>query len=80
MFPSPERTSNAFAPVFVPEKEAAGVAESGKRGANREGVKFLRTQNNAAAHAAGSGTCRSQSTLPGAIRQAIKRDSDGESP
>jgi hypothetical protein len=72
MFPSPERTANAFAPVFVPAKEAAGVAESGKRAANREGVSFLRTQNNAAVHAVGSGTCRLQCSLPEATRQTIK--------
>ena len=54
--------ANPAATVFVPAKDAAGVAESGKSAARAEGVEFLRRQNNAAVYAVGSGTYRFQLT------------------
>ncbi|MEI6679940.1 MAG: glycoside hydrolase family 78 protein [Mariniphaga sp.] len=55
--------ANTMATVFVPAKDAAEVTESGKPAAKAEGVKFLRTENNAAVYAVGSGTYQFQSTL-----------------
>lgn len=68
MFPSPERSANALATVFVPAKGASGVTESIEPAANAEEVKIPRMQVNAALYALGSGTCRFQCTLPEAIR------------
>lgn len=55
---------NSIATVHVPAKDVAGVTESGKSIDKAEGVKFLRTENNAAVYAVGSGTYRFKSTLP----------------
>jgi alpha-L-rhamnosidase len=54
---------NSTATVFVPAKDAAGVTESGKPAGEAEGVKFLRTENNAAVYAVGSGDYQFQSQL-----------------
>jgi alpha-L-rhamnosidase len=59
---------NATATVFVPAKDAAGVTESGKPVDQAQGVNFLRTENNAAVYAVGSGTYRFQSTLTETIK------------
>jgi len=56
--------ANTTATVYVPTKDAAGVAESGKPAAQAKCVKFLRMEHNAAVYAIGSGTYRFQSTLP----------------
>ena len=55
--------ANTTAVVYVPAKDAAGVTESGKPAGQAEGVKFLRTENNAAVYAVGSGAYQFQSTL-----------------
>jgi alpha-L-rhamnosidase len=55
--------ANTAAVVYVPAKDAAGVTESGTSAAKAEGVKFLRTENNTAVYAVGSGAYRFQSTL-----------------
>jgi len=55
---------NTSATIFVPSKDAVAVTESGKPAAKADGVKFLRTENNAAVYAVGSGTYRFKSTLP----------------
>jgi len=60
--------ANTTATVFVPTKDAAGVTESGTSAAKAEGVKFLRTENNAAVYAVGSGAYRFQATLPETIK------------
>jgi alpha-L-rhamnosidase len=55
---------NSTATVYLPTKDAEGVTESGQPAAKAEGVTFLRTENNAAVFAVGSGTYRFQSKLP----------------
>ena len=54
---------NTTATVFVPAKDEASVTESGKPAVNAKSVKFLRTENNAAVYAVGSGTYQFQSVL-----------------
>lgn len=56
--------ANTTATVFVSARDAKSVTESGKPAAKAEGVTFLRTENNAAVYAVGSGTYRFQSKLP----------------
>ncbi len=56
--------ANTTATVYVPAKDAAGVAESGKPANSAEGVKFLRMENNAAVYAVGSGTYRFTAIMP----------------
>ena len=56
--------ANTTATVYVPAKDAAKVAESGKPAAKAEGVKFLRMEASAAVYAVRSGTYRFQSTFP----------------
>jgi alpha-L-rhamnosidase len=60
--------ANATATVFIPAADAAGITESGKPAVQSEGVKFLRTENNAAVYAVGSGTYHFQSTLPESVK------------
>jgi len=60
--------ANATATVFVPAQDAATVTESGKPAARAAGLKLLRTENNAAVYAVGSGTYRFQSTLPETVK------------
>jgi alpha-L-rhamnosidase len=60
--------ANTTATVFVPAKDAAGVAESGKLADQAKGVKFLRMENGAEAYAVGSGIYRFQSTLTETIK------------
>jgi alpha-L-rhamnosidase len=55
--------ANTTAVLYVPAKDAAEVTESGKPAVQAEGVKFLRTEKNAAVYAVGSGTYQFQSTL-----------------
>lgn len=55
--------ANTTATVFVPAREAASVTESGKFANKATGVTLLRTENNAAVYAVGSGTYRFQSAL-----------------
>jgi hypothetical protein len=59
--------ANTTATVYVPAKDAAAVTESGKAIVPGSGVEFLRTENNAAVYAVGSGTYRFQSSLPDAV-------------
>jgi alpha-L-rhamnosidase len=47
--------ANTTATVFVPAKDAAGVAESGKPAGQAEGVKFLRLEGDYAVFGVGSG-------------------------
>ena len=47
--------ANTTATVYVPSKDAGGVTESGKPAAHNEGVKFLRTEVDAAVFEVGSG-------------------------
>ncbi len=56
--------ANTTATVYVRARDAASVTESNKLASETTGVKFLRTENNAAVYAVGSGTYRFQSTLP----------------
>jgi alpha-L-rhamnosidase len=58
--------------VYVPTRDAAAVTEGGKGVDKVEGVKFLRTQSNAAIYAVGSGTYRFESLLPLEIGQGTK--------
>jgi hypothetical protein len=60
--------ANTTATVYVPAKDAAAVAESGKPADKADGVKFLRMENNAAVFAVGSGTYQFQSTMPENIK------------
>ena len=55
---------NATATVYIPATDAAAITESGQPAAQSAGVQFLRTENNAAVYAVGSGTYHFQSTLP----------------
>ncbi|MCX6875466.1 MAG: family 78 glycoside hydrolase catalytic domain [Verrucomicrobia bacterium] len=55
---------NTTATVYVPAKDAASVTEAGKPTAQADGLKFLRTQDNAAVYAVGSGTYQFQSAWP----------------
>lgn len=55
--------ANTAATVYVPAKDAADVAESGKPAGKAEGVKFLRMEENAAVYAIGSGNYQFQSRL-----------------
>ena len=59
---------NTSATVYVPTKDADSVTESGNPVAQAAGVKYLRTEYNAAVYAVGSGTYRFQSTLPETIK------------
>jgi alpha-L-rhamnosidase len=54
---------NTTATVYVPAKDADGVAESGTPAMEAKGVKFLRMENNAAVLAVESGTYRFVSKL-----------------
>ncbi len=47
--------ANTTATVYVPAKDAAAVAESGKPVAKARGVRFLRVENGAAVYEVGSG-------------------------
>ena len=60
--------ANTTATVYVPAKDAAAVAESGKLVTKARGVKFLQMENNVAVYAVGSGTYRFQSTLPETLK------------
>ena len=59
---------NTSATVYVPTKDADSVTESGKPATQAAGIKYLRTENNAAVYAVGSGTYQFQSTLPETIK------------
>ena len=54
---------NTTAMVYVPAKDAAAVAESGKPASKANGVEFLRMENTAAVYVVGSGTYQFQSTM-----------------
>ncbi len=56
--------TNASATVHVPTSDASLVTESGTPASQADGVKFLRTERNAAVYRVGSGTYQFQSTLP----------------
>jgi alpha-L-rhamnosidase len=60
--------ANTAAVIYVPAKDAAGVTESGTSAAKAEGVKFLRTENNTAVYAVGSGAYRFESVFPEIIK------------
>lgn len=60
--------ANTTAVVFVPAQAAAAVTESATPATQAEGVKFLRSENNAAVYAVASGTYRFRSTLPETVR------------
>ena len=60
--------ANTTATVYVPAKDSAAVAESGKPANTAEGVTFLRMEDSTAVYAVGSGTYRFQSTLVEAVR------------
>ena len=55
---------NTTAMVYVPTKDAASVTESGQSATQMESVKFLRTENNTAIYAIGSGSYRFKSKFP----------------
>jgi len=54
---------NTTATVYVPTQDTASVTESGKRADQADGVRFVRTENNAAVYAIGSGNYRFQSLI-----------------
>ena len=59
---------NTTATVYVPAKDMAGVAESGKPASKADGVKFLRMENGAAVYEVGSGMYGFQSGLAETIK------------
>lgn len=61
--------ANTTATVFVPSKDRAEITESDSPAPDASGVTFLRTENQAAVYAVGSGTYRFQATLPEGLRQ-----------
>jgi hypothetical protein len=65
---------NTTAEVFVPANDANSVTESGKPVSESQGLKFLRMQDGAAAHAIGSGRYRFESPFPGKIKAMKSTD------
>jgi alpha-L-rhamnosidase len=60
--------ANTTATVYVPAKDASGIAEANKNATEADGVKFLRMESNTAVYGVQSGIYRFRSSLTGTVK------------